>query len=98
MAKSNKGNKGNNMAAQQVDSKGYPVQPQAAALAQATANSRFTYTGTTANGQAVVLVHVLRRRYHVYVAGAYAGYVTAANPNNAINRANAYTAQTMRLH
>lgn len=90
--------KQNKAAQAQVDAKGHPVQPQAAALAQATTNGRFTYSGTTANGQPVVLVHVLRRRYHVYVAGTYAGYVTAANPTNAINRANAYTAQTMRLH
>ena len=99
--KGNKGNKGNNtqgQGTQQHDAKGHPVQPQAAALAQANATEHFTYTGTTADGQPVVLVHVMRRRYHVYIAGTFAGYVTAATAVNAINRANAYTAQTMRLH
>lgn len=53
-------------------------------------------------GTPVTLVHVVRRRYAVLVAGKLAGYYTAAlaqgNHTNALQRAYASTLATLRLH
>ena len=70
-----------------------------ATLAQYEQAGRFMHKGTLADGTAVTLVHVVRRRYVLFdKAGKALGYVTASDPANAINRVEGNTLTTLKLH
>lgn len=59
----------------------------------------FTVSTTLACGTPVTLAHSKRRMYNVVnKAGKVLGYICAKTPVNAINRVNANTLQTLKLH
>lgn len=70
-----------------------------ATLAQYEQAGRWMHKGSLADGSAITVVHVTRRRYVVFNAkGAAIGYITASDPANAINRVEGNTLDTLRLH
>lgn len=71
-------------------------------VAKAQAANHWQAAVTMACGTNVQVVHVVRRRYAVLVAGKLAGYYTAAlaggNHTNALQRLYGNTLQTLKLH
>jgi len=63
------------------------------------AAGRVIHEGTLADGTAVTVAHVVRRRYVVFGKdGKALGYLTAADPANVVNRVEGNTLATLKLH